>query len=168
MESRATFEDSQPEDVIRRLLDRTEVDRTKGTTTDQGADLVSKGGRIPHGSELRMRYKGKEYHAVVEDGKIVWEGRTFGSPSEAAVAVVRSAGSDRARVNGWEYWEVKTPESGEWRVADNLRSNGDPDEAEKEELLGKIEALSEEQREKVKAELVAEGVIDDGVDDSTG
>lgn len=149
------FEDSEPEDVIRRLLDRTKPTRSKAFDEDRGADLVSKGGTIPHGSELRMNYKGREYHAVVDDGKIIWDGKAFSSPSEAAVGVIQSTGQDQTRANGWDYWKVKTPESGEWRLADELREK--PDlwrEAKKA-----IDKLSEEEVEQLKREL---GLTDEG------
>jgi predicted CopG family antitoxin len=143
------FEDSEPEDVIRRLLDKTESTNPKAFEEEGGADLVSKGGTIPHGSELRMNYKGREYHAVVDDGKIIWDGKAFSSPSEAAVAVIQSTGQDQTRANGWDYWKVKTPESGEWRLADEVREKPDV-LREAQEALNK---LSEEEVEELKREL---------------
>jgi len=150
------FEDSSPEDVLRRLLDKTEAEKSGTGGGSSPADLVSKGGRIPHGSELRMRYKGREYRAVVDDGKIIWEGKSYSSPSKAAVAVIQSTGSDRTTADGWRYWEVKTPESGEWRLADEVRadSQGFPDrngqKSPMEKAKESVNKLSEEEKEKVK------------------
>lgn len=114
------FEDT-PEDVIRRLLDPggegTWATPASHTQSSSGADLVSHVGRVPHGSELRARYKGKEYNAVVQDGRVLWNGRTYTSLSSAAVGVINSTGSTRGTENGWRFWEVLTPDSDSWRLA---------------------------------------------------
>lgn len=110
------YEDNSREDVIKRLLAKAENDRNgRGGHTESPADLVTRAGRIPHGSDLRATYKGKEYHARVDDGSIVWNGRRFGSPSKAAVAVIRSTGSDRTTENGWRFWEIRLPNQEEWK-----------------------------------------------------
>lgn len=175
------FEDTEPEDVIRRLLDKTEADQPEMRTNGRSpADLVSRGGRIPHGSELRMKYKGREYRAVVDDGRIVWNGETYSSPSKAAVAVIQSTGTERNTADGWRHWEVKTPKSGMWRLADDIRSDEDPqldlDEYSEElaeklkndpdlredlrEVKRRFERLSEEQKDEVREWL--KGEIDEG------
>lgn len=113
------FED-EPNDVIRRLLDASIVQPKEGereTGQKPGADLVSHVGRVPHGSRLRARYRGREYNAQVLDGQVVWEGRRFESLSKAAVAVIQSTGSSRGTENGWRFWEVEDPKSGEWKPA---------------------------------------------------
>lgn len=120
------FEDSEPEDVIRRLLDKTERDEPGSQPSEiSPADLVSRGGRIPHGSNLRATYKGTEYYAEIDDGKVDWNDRRFESLSKAAVAVIRSTGTDRRTENGWRFWEVKTPDSNDWEIAYDLRSGDD-------------------------------------------
>jgi hypothetical protein len=146
IESRARpFEDTKPEDVIRRLLDDTEGAESQSSKGAKSADLVSRGGRLPHGSKLRMKYKGAEYHAVVDDGKIVWNGQNYSSPSKAAVAVIRSTGSDRTTADGWRHWEVKTPASGEWRLADDVR-NGSRGEKKTNGAIKSIDHLSGEEK----------------------
>jgi hypothetical protein len=67
-------------------------------------------GEIKVGDKLKMAYgprKGekKTYEGVVgEDGSITVLGKTFSSPSYAAVFVIQSAGSKRKTVNGWTSW----------------------------------------------------------------
>lgn len=158
IEARAIpFKDQSPEDVIERLLDKTEQDDSGSQDSrSSGADLVTRGGRIPHGSKLRATYKGSEYHARVDDGKIVWNGQRFDSPSKAAIAVIQSTGTDRQAENGWRFWEVQTPGSGKWRPAKSLQTskkqNGQDvvdrffqlPEAEQEKKLEELKQLTKE------------------------
>lgn len=113
------FEDREPEDVIIRLLELTEKENkyhlNEIHTSTTGADLVSHAGRIPNGSKLKANYKGREYFAEVQDGRVVWRDREFSSLSKAAVAVIQSTGSSRPTENGWRFWEVKKPGEVEWK-----------------------------------------------------
>jgi hypothetical protein len=84
------------------------------------SDLVSYVGRVPHGTELRMNYKGTEYLAEVKDGKVIWNGRSYKSVSDAAVAVIRSTGSDRPTEDGWRVWQAKDSH-GRWTPLVDLR-----------------------------------------------
>jgi len=86
-------------------------------------DLVSHVGRIPHGTKLRTIYLGKEYHAEVRDGCVVWSGQDYTSLSQAAVAVIRSTGSSRPTENGWRFWLYHDDEdTGEWRSLWDFRA----------------------------------------------
>lgn len=158
IENRAVpFQDQEPEDVIRRLLDKTEgEDIDSATTSTSPADLVARGGRIPHGTKLRATYKGAEYRAHVDDGKIVWNGQRFESPSKAAIAVIRSTGTDRQAENGWRFWDVKTPESGEWRPAQSLRSKSRRNRGTEERTVEeRLNQLSEEEQKEVLRKLAS-------------
>jgi len=122
------FEDKDPEDVILRLIKHAEsssrVARSRiesVTLNGPEADLVSHAGRIPHGSQLRATYKGRQYNAEVRDGRVDWNGDRFSSLSSAAIAVIQSTGSKRPTENGWRFWEVKTPQSGRWRPGTDFR-----------------------------------------------
>ncbi len=114
------------EEVIGRALDA--LDRVNGNVaprvpsgpTPSGSDLVSYVGRVPHGTSLRMVYKGVEYFAEVRDGKVVWNGKRFKSLSDAAVAVIRSTGSDRPTENGWRVWQAQD-DKGRWTPLMDLR-----------------------------------------------
>jgi hypothetical protein len=72
-------------------------------------DLIQTG-EIKAGDKLNMTYgprngEKKTYEGVVgEDGSITVLGKTFSSPSYAAVFVIQSAGSKRKTVNGWTSW----------------------------------------------------------------
>ncbi len=78
-------------------------------------DLVWKKVTIPHGSEVRMNYKKKDYYAKVEDGSIIDGGRRF-SPSEWAKHI--ASGTSR---NAWRDLHFKFPNSKYWVPAEVLR-----------------------------------------------
>lgn len=69
------------------------------------ADLIS------IGDVLTMTYKPKGgrakqfYATVLEDGALELLDQQFSSPSNAAVAGIQAAGSDRKTVNGWTSWK---------------------------------------------------------------
>lgn len=113
------FEDKKEEDVIKRLIEKEfKKNNCEGRSeiiTKNGKDLTSHSGRIPHGSELRAVYKGEEFFAKVNDGKVIWKGNEYGSVSKAAVAVIQSTGSKRTTENGWRFWEVKEPGKNKWK-----------------------------------------------------
>jgi hypothetical protein len=169
IEDRAVpFQDKEPEDVIKRLLDKTETDDLPSTASATApADLVARGGRIPHGSKLRATYKGAEYEAVVDDGKIVWNGRRFESLSKAAVAVIQSTGTNRETENGWRFWEVQLPGSSLWQTAQEMRSSdGETVDELVKELKRSYRRLSEKQKREVLKELEM-GSAEDPFDSST-
>jgi len=116
------FEDS-PEDVIIRLIAATEKTvsqaprrpaRSPGVRSKTGADLVSQGGRILHGTKLRAVYKDEEYRAEVRDGQVWWNGSSYRSLSAAAVAVIQSTGSNRPTEDGWRFWKLFDEETRQW------------------------------------------------------
>ena len=119
------FEDKEEEDVIKRLLDK-ESENKHGepkSNLNNGRDLKSHSGRIPHGSELKAVYKGQEYFAEIDDGKVSWNGKKYSSVSKAAVAVIQSTGSKRTTENGWRFWEVKEPGNNKWKSGLKYQTN---------------------------------------------
>ncbi|NOT48940.1 MAG: DUF2924 domain-containing protein [Acidobacteria bacterium] len=106
-----TFRRVSPEmtenDVIRDLLGL-----GKGITNETHETVkspwVGKGAVLPHGTELRMKYAGREYKAEISDGAFVYEGQLYKAPSPAAFAITSNP------VNGWNYWECKLPGSVKW------------------------------------------------------
>jgi hypothetical protein len=115
-------------DAINRLLDAAAPGTGAPTnggpklvTTGPHGDLVSRVGRVPNGAKLRTSYKGREFFALVRDGRVVWGGRSFESLSKAAVAVIRSTGSNRPTENGWRFWEVQVDGEKGWRSAEKYR-----------------------------------------------
>jgi Protein of unknown function (DUF2924)/Restriction Enzyme Adenine Methylase Associated len=78
-------------------------------------DWVTKGVRLPSGTELRSTYKGKAYLARVNSGALVLQGRRFDSPSAAAMSITGSP------VNGWTFWQCKLPGQDRWQILKSLR-----------------------------------------------
>lgn len=101
------------ESVRARKKERERADRSP-------RDLVSQGGRVPHGTILRASYKGREYEAEVRDGSVEWQGDSYKSLSAAAVAVIQSTGSRRSTENGWRFWEYRDG-NGRWRSCKQLQ-----------------------------------------------
>jgi hypothetical protein len=102
-------------DVLRDLLGLG-PDSDPATLTDsQKGDWVVKGVRIPAGSEFRATYKGKTVLARVEQGALLVNGRSFNSPSAAAVSITGNP------VNGWTFWECRLSGEGTWRMLKMLR-----------------------------------------------
>ena len=76
-------------------------------------------GLIDPGATLVGAYKGTEYQATVEsDGTLRFDGKAYGSPSAAAVAIVSKHGL--RSWNGWTFWK-STSADGEARYLDDLR-----------------------------------------------
>jgi hypothetical protein len=78
-------------------------------------DWVTKGVRLPSGTEFRTTYKGVAYLAQVADGALVLDGRRFSSPSAAAMHITQHP------VNGWTFWQCKLPGQARWIVLKELR-----------------------------------------------
>ena len=76
---------------------------------------VVKGVRFPAGTEFRAHYKGQTYLGRVTAGALVLEGKSYDSPSAAAVSITGSA------VNGWRCWEARQPGEPGWRMIESLR-----------------------------------------------
>ena len=69
---------------------------------------VTNGVTFPHGTEFRGRYKGYTYFAKVDNGALILNGKTFYSPSAAAMTITRNP------VDGWVFWDCKEPERPYW------------------------------------------------------
>ncbi len=118
------FEEREPNDVITRVLNDFEaLAAPSRDASDNGKGaLISHVGSIPHGSRLRARYRGQEFLATIENGRVLWNGRAYESLSKAAVAVIRSTGSSRPTENGWRFWEVQDPSGRSWRSAEKYKT----------------------------------------------
>jgi hypothetical protein len=104
-------------DVIRDLLGlgQNKVTATKETTGPSPADWVAKGIRFPAGTEFRASYKGQVRTGRVEGGALAVSGKSYDSPSAAAVAITGSP------VNGWRFWECRLPGQSTWQLIESLR-----------------------------------------------
>jgi hypothetical protein len=76
---------------------------------------IAKGVTFPAGTEFRATYKGVQHLGIVKEGALHLNGKTFTSPSAAAVSIADSA------VNGWNFWEAKTPGSSSWKLINHMR-----------------------------------------------
>ena len=116
--ARRPREDVTANDVLRELLHLPSAEVTLRTQRPAAGDWVSKGARVPAGSELRAHYKGQLHLAEVSSGALVLNGKRFDSPSAAAMSITRHP------VNGWTFWEVRLPGQGRWTRLKDLRSGG--------------------------------------------
>jgi hypothetical protein len=116
--ARRTSEDMTENDVLRQLFNLGEKSASL-TRTDSPApdDWVTKGVRLPSGTELRSTYKGKSYVGRVISGALVLQGQRFDSPSAAAMSITGTA------VNGWTFWEYRLPGHDRWQILKSLRRN---------------------------------------------
>jgi hypothetical protein len=85
-------------------------------TSTQSA-WVWKGVSFPHGTEFRASYSGRYYYANVDDGAIVYNGKSYKSPSSAATAITNTS------VNGWNFWECRLPGEKVWVSMRRMRNS---------------------------------------------
>jgi len=100
-------------DVIRQLLKLPATNSARPGAPSQG--WVQKGVTFPNGTEFRATYKGKTHVARVIENQMIFEGQPMTSFSEAANRVTHNS------VNGWRFWECRSPGESEWRLADTLK-----------------------------------------------
>jgi hypothetical protein len=112
-ENRKSFDQSE-NDILRHLLDLEEqpIKMVRGNKTGLN---IGDGVVLPDGTQLRKKYKGQLYEVTVTNGRIIYNGKGYTSPSGAAVAITGSP------VNGWRFWEVKKPDDNEYRPLAELR-----------------------------------------------
>ena len=85
--ARRPTENVTENDVLRQLLHLPKLPGPSARDLPAREDWMTKGVRIPAGTELRAKYKGRFYVARVEDGALLLEGRRFDSPSAAAMSI---------------------------------------------------------------------------------
>jgi hypothetical protein len=121
--------DHTTEDVVWRLVEQQGIPRCEPRrqywVLNPNEGLDSRGGFLPNGLRLRMRYKrGAFFYAEVREGKIWMDGEAFDSPSAAASVVARQSGANRynPHLDGWKYWDYEFPVGSEtWYSVDTLR-----------------------------------------------
>jgi predicted type IV restriction endonuclease len=80
------------------------------------ADLIA-AGIITAPLDLEVSFKGQPLRAQVSaDGSVVYDGRSFASPSLAGAAAV-----ERPTCNGWIFWRYRDPSDGQLKLIDTLR-----------------------------------------------
>ncbi|MBE0658289.1 MAG: DUF4357 domain-containing protein [Bryobacteraceae bacterium] len=102
--------------VLRKLLrlERASEKPAIEQSSPNGA-WIAKGVVFPGGTLFRATHKGKTYTGTVEDGALRVDGRSYSSPSQAAVAITGNS------VNGWIFWECKLPGQSGWQMLKTLR-----------------------------------------------
>jgi len=117
LEEKAKFGEV-PNDVIARLTgfyNAVTETNSPARIRERVSILVSKGVNFWEGMKLRAAYKGREYIASVINGKILYNGKGFGSPSAAAVFICNNS------VNGWTFWEYYDESAHSWKPLSDLR-----------------------------------------------
>lgn len=100
-------------DVLRDLLGLNSAEKAE----DGGPGWTWKGVNLPNGTELRAEYKGREYAAKIIRNEWIQGGEAMSSPSQAAYQITKGG------VNGWTFWQAKTPGSNEWLMLSKIRSD---------------------------------------------
>ena len=113
--ARRPSEDVSENDVLRQLLHLPRKATPAAFAVPQPGEWITKGVRLPAGTELRASYKGQVYLARVANGSLVLNGSRYDSPSAAAMSITHHP------VNGWTFWECRLPGQGKWTVLRQLR-----------------------------------------------
>jgi hypothetical protein len=104
----------EPENPVNTPLESLSDKLTKSMLA-RGNGFISRGLWLPNGTELRARYKQKEYLAYIVDEEWIGEGGELQtSPSAAASAITGT------NVNGLRFWEARRPTDKGWRRLDVL------------------------------------------------
>ncbi|MCZ6834247.1 MAG: DUF2924 domain-containing protein [Planctomycetota bacterium] len=107
-------EDDTINNVLRRIM---KLPTNKGVSSEEPEYFQCRGGAIPVGSMLRAKHHGKMQSAKVTEDGIVWNGKTYLSPSDAASHVTDYP------TNGWKWWEIQVPGEDQWKTLSNLRKS---------------------------------------------
>lgn len=75
------------------------------------------GVELPVNTQLRRRYKGREYLATVQPNGLLLEGKEYPSLSAAAYSITDY------NVNGWDFWSYLNSKSGKWESLGKLRDS---------------------------------------------
>ena len=102
-----------PNQILRRVFELPAIVEESPREITSGLHL--KGVHLIEGLKLRKKYKGRMLEAEVKDGHILYDGKSFTSPSGAAVEATGHS------VNGWRFWEFFDESAGTWRPLSILR-----------------------------------------------
>lgn len=117
---RRSFSETANETLRRILGIEGRASKAVNSATTLGRPWAWKGVELPHGTELKMDYNGRQHVGVVQNGVWVVESREFNSPS-AACSVARTKNGRTTPLDGWKYWFVKQPGQSRWTLIDDLR-----------------------------------------------
>jgi len=85
------------------------------------SDLINKGILRPP-VKLVKNYKGATFHAtVLPDGKVEFQGVRYKSLSTAAERAAETLSGRRRAQDGWFFWKIEDPQTGELKYLEKLR-----------------------------------------------
>lgn len=122
---RNSFSES-PNGALRRLLgleeeEVSDVEIISVQKGDAGLPWSGKGVTLPHGTRVKMSYRGRQADGQIVDGKWVVEGVSSASPSDAARQAAITKEGSHPSLNGWNYWKALVPGSTKWKPINHLR-----------------------------------------------
>ena len=85
-----------------------------------------KGVELPEGSALLVSYSDVEERGVVQGGRLVFDGRGYDTPSQAAMAVVQRHRQKPVSINGWLHLQVQLSGRTSWTPLNQLRTTAHP------------------------------------------
>ena len=112
---RQTFEDSLSE-ILKRVTFKNVLTPKLKLECDAATPWVGKQLKLPHGTKLRMHYKGALYYGEVINGQWELEGRSFKYPSGAASFISKKHTGSWVSLNGWRYWHAQLPGEEKWAL----------------------------------------------------
>jgi hypothetical protein len=86
-----------------------EVARTPTVETRAGS--AKQNGQMRDGTKLRTSFQGRYREALLQNGKVVLDGKPFDSPAQASMSLTPDK-------NDWEFWEYFDEGAGRWRMLD--------------------------------------------------
>jgi hypothetical protein len=120
---RRSFSDSQ-NNALRRLLklpEKTSDLDDKTPIIDTKRSWSSKGVILPHGTKVKMQYRGQQYFGEIIDGAWIVEGKSYISPSAAASGSAVTKDGQHPVLGGWKYWYVRRPSDADFIIINELR-----------------------------------------------
>ena len=124
LEGRRTSFSQSHNDILRHIagLKPVTLPPSNGASNGTGHGSWSwKGVMLPNGTKLRMSYNGQAHNGEIVQGAWHIGGAIYRTPSAAAGGVARSKKGAQVSLDGWEYWEIKKPDSDRWVQIDKLR-----------------------------------------------
>jgi hypothetical protein len=118
---RMSFSETANETLRRILGIESQTSKTAEAIAPQGRPWSGKGVELPHGTELKMDYNGRQHVGVVKNGVWVVEGGEYTSPS-AACGVARTKDGRSTPLDGWKYWHAKQPGQSRWTLINKYRN----------------------------------------------
>jgi hypothetical protein len=106
---------SETENRVLNVKDVKAPGLTSSSREKQSIRMYYKGVPFYEGMRLRKILKGDLHNAIVRNGKIVFKGMSYDSPSAAGMAASGTS------VNGWIFWDYYDEKTERWISLDDLR-----------------------------------------------